>query len=165
MDLKKAADVMAMDTILTQEDFKKLEKLKFKRRLELQLGRKRTAEEAHLSMSEDDSDTDDEINEDPWDGVNAESLKIVAKSREKAARLAKIYAGRVDRASRGPQSKERKGGSTNMEKTRKKPLMMVRNVKARKTINKSAQEKLGGVRKHMKNLKKSVGGAIKRRRK
>lgn len=70
--------------------------------------------------------------------------------------------GRVGRGKPGDAA--RRGGSTNIEKTRKKPAAMVRHRVIRKKSNMTAQDKAKNIRKHMKTLKKSVGGKKFKRR-
>mmetsp|Transcript_100056 Transcript_100056/g.312822 ORF Transcript_100056/g.312822 Transcript_100056/m.312822 type:complete len:588 (-) Transcript_100056:103-1866(-) len=159
------------EKVLSSEDFKKLRKLKLQRSIELQLGRKRKAEEISSSGSESDSD------EEPSDGerglagrlpdaVSGDQLKgAPAKTRTKAARMERIKSGRTDFKEKMLEArKNRKGGKTNSEKRRNKPQMMVlQSKKARRKDVMSAKQKLMGMKKHVKTLRKNVNHQKRRR--
>jgi len=61
--------------------------------------------------------------------------------------------------------KQRKGGLTNKEKSRHKPIMMsMHSQGVRKKRGAGIKEKAQNLTKHIKTLKQKVGGKIKRRR-
>jgi protein SDA1 len=163
--VKQKARALATDYVLSNKDFKKMRKMDVGQRIERQLGRKRTeAERAFDSSSGSGSDSDegDGGEDERWDMVNPDMLKFSGKRKGKAARLAKVMAGREGRDDK--TKKPRAGGSTNREKLRKKPMAMVAQKSIRKKNNLTAKQKASGLKKHIATLKKKVGGGIKRRR-
>merc|ERR1719276_532180 len=156
-------------------------KLRLQRSIERSMGTKRKGEEMPSDISSsseagsDESGTEDD-GEDVEAGlegrvgsmVSAEGLKTGVKSRKsnKAQRMESVVNGRTDHKERMlEKQRDRKGGKTNTEKKRNKPLMMGRQSKrAKKKDTQSAKQKLSGLKGHIKTLKKKTGGKIKRRR-
>merc|ERR1719336_659438 len=118
-----------------------------------------------MSSSSDGSDSESQSNASDGerglqgrlpDGMSAGELKARAKrARTKGERLSRIKEGRVDHKEKAKQSRqERKGGRTNAENKRRKPLMMSmqsRDVKAKK--GETAKDKIQRVKKHCKRLR------------
>jgi len=156
---------LVTEQVLSSDDFKRLRKLKLQKSIEMQLGRKRKSEEMS-SDSESEGSSDDE----PSDGerglsgrlpgaVSAEELKgKPKKNRTKAARLEKAKSGRTDYKKKVQEQRlNRRGGKTNSEQQRSKPLMMAkhsRQVRTKKGMN--AKQKVTHLKKHISTLKKSV---------
>merc|ERR1719506_1697154 len=115
-----------------------MRKLDLTQRMEMRLGRKRKASEAVLG---DDSEV-----------VDPRLLAFTGKKKAtKARKLASVLEGRKGR---DKNDRDRRGGSTNIEKTRRKPASMVRH----RVINKKSNKK------HVKTLKNKVGPRKLRRR-
>lgn len=161
----KAAQIQIMtDRVLGEDDFKKLRKLRLQKSVELQLGRKRTAEEMSDS-SGSGSDSDSESNHSDGergmpgrmpDGMSAGELKARAKkARTKNERIAKIKEGRKDHHAMAKESRQgRKGGRTNAEHKRNKPLMMsMQSATVKKKQGETAKNKMSRMKKHIKRAK------------
>ena len=58
--------------------------------------------------------------------TDPDALKITTRDKSKRARLAKVLAGREGRVTPMDKAKTRAGGKTNREKTRNKPMSMIR---------------------------------------
>jgi len=158
--------------LLTDDDLKTLRKLRLQRSVELQMGRKRKRGESESSSSSDsDGEADGEDEEKGMTGrlpgaISGDQLKSKKKKNNKQQRLASVEAGRNDfKESLKEKSRTRKGGKTNLEKNRNKPLMMARQGKsARKKLAMSAKQKMHNLKTHVSTLKKKTGGKMKRRR-
>jgi len=177
-DESKATDVKQMmsEEVLSSEDFKKMRKLQLQKSVETQLGRKRRAEE--ISCSSSGSGSDDEGSDNSGDGeeglfgrmpdaMSAGQLKgTKKKGRTKADRMKSAEDGRTDfKAVLKERNESRKGGKTNKEKRRNKPLMMTRqSAGAKKSKMLNTKAKMKNLKTHIKELKKKVGGKQKRRR-
>merc|ERR1712050_440525 len=99
--------------------------------------------------------------------MNADMLKgQKKKGRTKAERKASAEAGRTDfKEVLRERQQNRKGGKTNQEKRRNKPLMMtMQSRRATRKKTSSSKQKMKNLKDHIKTLKKKVGGKIKRRR-
>merc|ERR1712096_1545 len=119
--------------------------------MEMRLGRKRKADEAILGDSDDEESDEAPRDDEGWDMVDPTHLQYSGKKKAtKAMKLAKVMEGRKGR----DLTRDRSGGSTNIEKRRKKPVAMVRQKVIRKKSNMTASDKIKGIRKHMKSLKK-----------
>mmetsp|Transcript_85216 Transcript_85216/g.182645 ORF Transcript_85216/g.182645 Transcript_85216/m.182645 type:complete len:693 (+) Transcript_85216:1-2079(+) len=167
------------EKVLTAEDFKQLRKLRLQKSIERQLGRKRKAEEQSSSSSGSGSGSEDEDDEGDASSdegglqgrlpgaMSGAQLKAKAvKGRSKDQRLATVKAGRTDFKEKVLESrrKARKGGATNKEKARNKPLMMAmqsKDVKRKKAQN--AHQKLSNLKKHIGTLKKNANHQKRRR--
>jgi len=168
-----AKQMMAQE-VLSSEDFKKMRKLQLQKSVEVQLGRKRKAEEM-ISSSESGSDSDDDSSDDNEEGLfgrmpgsmSADQLKgTKKKGRTKAERKASAESGRTDYKEKLMEKHaNRKGGQTNKEKRRNKPLMMTKQSQgATSKRNKTSKQKMKNLKDHIKTLSKKVGGKMKRRR-
>jgi len=157
------------DKVLSEEDFKKLRKLRLQKSIELQLGRKRKAEEMSSSSSSgsgSDSDSESSVSSGERGlagrmpgAISAAELKAKAKrARTKAERLTKIKEGRMNHKEIVKKTRqERKGGRTNAENKRKKPLMMsMQSQTVRKKKGENAKEKLLRMKKHVKRLRNTT---------
>jgi protein SDA1 len=161
--------------VLSTEDFKKMRKLQLQKSVETQLGRKRKAEEISSSGSGSDSDEDGSDSSDEEqglygrmpDGISADQLKgTKKKGRTKAERKASAESGRTDfKEKLKEKHANRKGGQTNKEKRRNKPLMMgMQSRRAKSKKNASSRQKMRNLKSHIKTLTQKVGGKQKRRR-
>ena len=139
-ELKKVS--IAAERVLTDEDFKRMRK------------RKR------------DDSSDSESADDTFTAVNPEHLlpskKMRSSMSKKEQRVASIKDGRTDKTLF--KKRDRRGGSTNKEKVRNKPVMMTNEKRKRKSMLMSAHEKMKQLKKHIKTIKKVEGGVTKRRR-
>mmetsp|Transcript_13274 Transcript_13274/g.30207 ORF Transcript_13274/g.30207 Transcript_13274/m.30207 type:complete len:669 (+) Transcript_13274:79-2085(+) len=168
---KDGAQQMAQEGVLSTEDFRKLRKLRMQKSVEMQLGKKRKANDIDSSSGSED-EADDAEGDEGLVGrlpgaVSADDLKSSQKKKGKEARVATAKAGRIDpkEAYKEKRKKLRKGGQTNQEQKRHKPLMMAKQSRdAQRKHNMSAQEKVRSLKKHIGTLKKKVGGKQKRRR-
>mmetsp|Transcript_74172 Transcript_74172/g.234265 ORF Transcript_74172/g.234265 Transcript_74172/m.234265 type:complete len:679 (-) Transcript_74172:107-2143(-) len=174
-----AAGPVLTDEILSSDDFKRLRKLRLQRSIELQLGRKRKREEEALdsesgsSASGSDSDSEDEAAREERGlsgrlpgAVSAEELRgTPVRLRTKAARLAKAASGRTDYKEKMlEERKSRRGGKTNAEQKRNKPLMMVkRSDKVHQKKGKASMQKIRTMKKHIKTLRKTANHPKRRR--
>merc|ERR1719215_1774313 len=173
-----AGKALIADQVLSSEDFKQLRKLRLQRSVELQLGRKRKAEEIESSDDGSDNDSDDSESTDVSleerglsgrlpGAVSAAELKAKPKkARTKAERLAKVKEGRVDfKEKMLAKQKDRKGGKTNQEQKRMKPHMMsMQSADVKKKKQRNAKDKLKTMKKHIKTLKKTANHQKIRRR-
>jgi hypothetical protein len=94
-------------------------------------------------------------------GIKASDLSNVSRQ----GRLAIIKAAKGDRSEF--KKTKRRGGSTNKEKNRKKPIMMSMNSLSNKTKKfLRSKDKLESLQKHVKTLRRQAnsGGKTKRRR-
>jgi len=160
-----AKDLMT-EKVLSPDDFKQLRKLRLQKSIELQMGRKRPAEEmSSSSNSGSDSDADAEEDERGLTGrlpdqVSGEMLAAAPKrARTKAERLARVRAGRTDFKEKiVERAKNRKGGRTNKENARNKPLLMTLQSRAVKEKRaRTAKQKLATLRGHIKTLRLGSG--------
>jgi len=162
------------EQVLSAEDFKRMRKMQLQKSVEMQLGRKRKLEEISSSDSYSESEEDSEDSGDERglhgrlpDAMSAAELKgHKKKDRSKAARVASAESGRVDfKEKLKERHAKRKGGKTNKEQRRNKPLMMaMQSQKAQKRKNSTAKQKMTHLKKHISTLQKKVGGKAKRRR-
>jgi len=168
------AKQLMSEEVLSSEDFKKLRKLRLQRSVELQLGRKRKREEMMSSDSESDSEASDSGSEGERGmqgrmpgAMSASELKATpSRGRTKAQRLAKVKAGRTDfKEKLMEKRKQRKGGKTNQEQKRNKPLMMsMQALDVRKKKGQTASMKVKNMKNHIKTLKKTANHMKIRRR-
>eukprot|EP00930_Biecheleria_cincta_P002080 TRINITY_DN103127_c0_g1_i1.p1 TRINITY_DN103127_c0_g1~~TRINITY_DN103127_c0_g1_i1.p1 ORF type:complete len:710 (+),score=179.48 TRINITY_DN103127_c0_g1_i1:63-2132(+) len=176
--MKKAAEAgaqkMMTEQVLGPEDFKQVRKLRLQKSIELQLGRKRGPEELSSSSgsgsgsSSDGDDSDDErglVGRLPSQ-ISGEDLKATRKrARTKAERMASVKAGRTDFKEKIiERAKNRKGGKTNKEHARNKPMIMTvnsRNLREKK--NRNAKDKLKTMKGHIKTLRKNASHPKRRR--
>merc|ERR1711915_197287 len=141
--LKKAktmAQSLASETVLSTKDFMKMRKMALKQSLRWQLGKEAgdregqssSEEELHGEEDEDANDSDasgtveDSDDGRGWDLVTGADLEPVKRKKKgKEARMQSILKGREDRPDfKTKRTRERKGGSTNREKNRNKPMLM-----------------------------------------
>lgn len=177
--MKKAAEdgaqQMMSEQVLGADDFKQVRKLRLQKSIELQLGRKRGAEEMSSSSgsssgsSTDGEDADDErglVGRLP-DQISGEDLKATRKrARTKAERLARVKAGRTDFKEEviKQRAANRKGGKTNKEHDRNKPMIMTLNSRnLREKKNRNAKDKLKTMKGHIKTLRKNANHPKRRR--
>eukprot|EP00928_Gymnodinium_smaydae_P082681 TRINITY_DN65988_c0_g1_i1.p1 TRINITY_DN65988_c0_g1~~TRINITY_DN65988_c0_g1_i1.p1 ORF type:complete len:696 (+),score=210.42 TRINITY_DN65988_c0_g1_i1:59-2146(+) len=156
------ASSLVTEQVLSSEDFQKLRKLKLQKSIEMQLGRKRRAEE--MSGSSSDSDSDDAGNDSDEErgltgrlpsAVSADQLMgMKKKARNKAARVEGAKSGFDFKERINEKRASRKGGKTNAEHARNKPQKMVaHNSKAQNKRNRGAKEKVKNLKNHIKTLK------------
>merc|ERR1719330_222962 len=91
--------------------------------------------------------------------MSSAELKAAPKrARTKGERLSKIKEGRIDHKEKAKQSRqERKGGRTNAENKRHKPLMMsMQSSSVRKKKAENAKEKVQRMKKHCKRLRNTT---------
>ena len=136
---------IAAERFLTDEDFKLMRK------------RKR-----------DDESTDEDSEEDDagFQPVAPEHLmgrRVNANLSKKQQKVEAIKGGRTDKDHF--KNRERRGGSTNKEKVRNKPVMMSTKKRQNKKMQMSAIDKAKHLKKHIKTLKKAVGPQKRRRAK
>jgi len=156
---------LASEQVLSQADFKQMRRLKLQRSVALQMGKRTREEMSDSDSSKSGSGSSDEEEEEGLPGaMSAAELKSTAKRR-------KNKEGRVKHADADFDWKEenkkrvRNGGKTNKETKRNKPMMMQLQSKgARKKKMMDSKGKMAGLKKHIKTLKKKVGGKQKRRR-
>lgn len=144
---------LAMERVLSNEDFKRIKKLKAV-----------VAENGSIDSDalEESSDDDEEDQADQMDWIlNPDKLgNIHANSNKKAD----SKAAAVERKEAFLKSKEaRKGGLTNKEKKRMKPLMMSVQKEAKRKRGMSAAQKFKQAKTHLKNIKKQIGPQKRRR--
>lgn len=176
---KTEGNELITEKVLSAEDFKKLRKMRLQRSIERQLGGKRNRREAGFfsddSEDENSAGSDSESSDGDTglagrmpDMVSADSLKRGVKSRKsnKRERLEHVKEGRTDfKEQMLEKRKSRKGGKTNIEQKRNKPVMMAlksKQANSKKGLN--SKQKLGLMKKHIKTLKKKAGGKMLRRR-
>eukprot|EP00933_Yihiella_yeosuensis_P016043 TRINITY_DN13850_c1_g2_i1.p1 TRINITY_DN13850_c1_g2~~TRINITY_DN13850_c1_g2_i1.p1 ORF type:complete len:746 (+),score=163.71 TRINITY_DN13850_c1_g2_i1:184-2238(+) len=169
---KGAAELMT-DKVLGADDFKQLRKLRLQKSIEMQMGRKRGAEEMSSSDSESGSGSECESSDDEAglsgrlpDQMSGDMLRATPrKGRTKADRMASVRAGRTDFKEKVlERAKSRKGGKTNKEHARNKPLFMTmqsENIQRKK--GRSAKAKLDTLRTHIKTLRKNANHPKRRR--
>lgn len=171
---EREAQQMMSSQVLSSDDFKQLRKLRLQKSIEMQLGRKRKHEELSSSSDSEGSDSGSgEENDDERglagrlpDQMSGDMLKATPKKgRTKAERLARVKAGRTDFKEKIlERAKSRKGGKTNKEQARNKPLFMtLRSEAVQKKKARTAKDRLHTLRSHIKTLRKN-GNHPKRRR-
>jgi len=164
------ANELMTENVLSADDFKHLRKARLQKSIEMQLGRKRK----HDDISSSDSEEDEEDSEEDErglkgrmpDGVSADALRATKKrARTKAERLASVKSGRTDfKEKLIEQRKQRKGGKTNAEQKRNKPLLMSmqsRQLQRKKVM--TAKQKVTNLKKHLSTLKKNANHQKRRR--
>lgn len=170
-----SAKQLMEEDVLSAEDFKQIRRLRLQRSIELQLGRKRKKEDESSSSTAEDEE-EEETGSEAERGLvgrlpgamSAAQLKATAsRARTKAQRLAKVKAGRTDfKEKLMEKEKARKGGKTNAEKKRNKPLMMsMQSQQVRRKKAQNAKQKIQTMKKHIKTLKKTANHQKIRRRK
>jgi len=169
---KTMAYSLASETVLSTKDFTKMRKMAVKQSLRWQLGKTEADIAAQSSESEEESygeenegqgandsdasgtveDSDDGRGWDVVTGADLEPRK--RKKKGKQARMESILKGREDRPDfKTKRTRERKGGSTNREKIRNKPMLMTLRKNKGKVLRKSG-DKLRTLQKHIKNLQR-----------
>ena len=143
---------MATERVLTNEDFKKIKKLKT-------IVAENGSIDSDALDSSSDAEEEDEGNNADWI-LNPEKLgslsgKKFHDSKRKAAEERK--------AAFLQQKDSRRGGLTNKEKKRMKPLMMSVQKEAKRKRGMSASQKFKQARNHVSNLKKQIGPQKRRR--
>jgi len=173
-----AAKNMMSEQVLSPEDFKKLRKMRLQKSIEMQLGRKRKAEE--MSSSSDGSESEHEdpsSSEDVSDGergmpgrlpgaMSAGEISARQKKKKgKDARMSSIKDGRTDmKAKLLEQRASRRGGKTNTEHGRNKPIMMtMKGRDVRKKASRTGKQRIATLKKHIKTLKGTSNHPKKRR--
>jgi len=150
------------EQILSTDDFQQMRKLRLQRSVELQLGRKRKAEDEPSSDSDSsDSETAGSDDEAGLQGrlpgaISSDQLKkSKKKAHNKQERVAMAKSDYDLKERIDTKRKQRKGGKNNAENARNKPLKMVTggNQKIREKMNRKATEKVRGLKKHIKTLK------------
>merc|ERR1712137_266496 len=176
-DLEAAKNMMS-EQVLSPEDFKKLRKMRLQKSIEMQLGRKRKLEE--MSSSSDGSESeheDDSSSEDVSDGERGMSGRLPGamsageisarkkKAKGKDGRMNSIKAGRTDmKAKLLEQRASRRGGKTNTEHSRNKPMMMtLKSRDVRKKAARTGKQRVATLKKHIKTLKGTSNHPKKRR--
>jgi len=170
---EEAAKQLMAERVIGSDEFKQLRKMRLQKSVQMQLGRKRKAEEISSSSGSECSDSEEEPSDGEQgmpgrlpDGVSGDHLKATEqKTRGKTARQNRIKEGRTDfKEKLLEKRKARKGGSTNKEKMRNKPQLMI--MQSRQMQVKKAQtskQKLGNLRKHISSLKKNANHQKRRR--
>lgn len=170
---EEAAKQLMAERVIGSDEFKQLRKMRLQKSVQMQLGRKRKAEEISSSSGSECSDSEEEPSDGEQgmpgrlpDGVSGDHLKATEqKTRGKTARQNRIKEGRTDfKEKLLEKRKARKGGSTNKEKSRNKPQLMI--MQSRQLQVKKAQtskQKLGNLRKHISSLKKNANHQKRRR--
>jgi len=168
-DAKDGKEIMS-EKVLSPEDFKQLRKLRLQKSIEMQMGRKRPAQESSSSSSGSGSDCEEEDERGLTgrlpDQVSADMLSATPKrARTKAERLARVRAGRTDFKEKVlERAKNRKGGKTNKENARNKPLLMTLQSRAVKDKRaRTAKQKLATMKGHIKTLRKNANHPKRRR--
>jgi protein SDA1 len=161
----EAGKQMLSEKVLGPEDFKQLQKLRLQKSIERQLGKKRKLEDISSSGSEGDDDSDAPSTDGERgmpgrmpDAISAGELAgAKKKGRGKADRLKSIKAGRTDYTEKLKEMRSnRKGGKTNAEQRRNKPLMMsLQSASVRKKKAQGAKMKVRTLKAHIKTLEKT----------
>lgn len=174
-DAIKAAQSMLMDQVLSADDFKALRKLNMAKSVEMQLGRKRRADEKDLYNFDDESEEEKGESDEEKDkeesadekAITADSLKLFIKDKKlnnKQNRIAAIKAGRGEKETFEEKvRKRRKGGKTNIEKARGKAHGMVLHKKKRRHMI-SVENKCNSLRKAVKAFKGKQSKKLKNKR-
>jgi len=175
-DAAAEAAALMTDKVLSADDFKKLRKLRLQKSIEMQLGRKRKVEEVSSSSesgsgSNSDSDAVESDGERGMPGrmhepMSAAGIKARAtRAKTKAGRMASIEAGRTDYKAKILETRmNRRGGKTNTEHKRNKPLMMtLKSRDVRKKASRTGKQRVQTLKKHIKTLKGTSNHPKKRR--
>ena len=142
---------LAAETILSNEDFKRIKKLK-------SIAAEKGSIDSDDLVSSSDSGSEDEIDAQDWI-LNPEKLgSLTKKGHEK-----KGDATEERKRAMLMKAETRRGGLTNKEKKRMKPLMMSVKKEAGKKRSMSAGQKFKQIRNHISNLKKQIGPQKRRR--
>merc|ERR1712232_256997 len=150
------------DKVLSCDDFQAMRKMRLQKSIEIQLGRKRRLEEmsGSSSCSESDSDISESDLErglpgriaDPISGAMLQGRP--AKPRAKQQRIEHAKSGFDFKEHMNEKRASRKGGKTNKEHARNKPLkMVILGKKARAKNNMKAKDKMACLKSHIKTLK------------
>ncbi|CAE8702835.1 unnamed protein product, partial [Polarella glacialis] len=161
---KLEAQSMMTDQVLSADDFRQLRKLRLQKSIETQLGRKRKAEEVESDSEEGSGSSTDGEGFDEEKGLSGRLPDQMSgdllrarkvKGRSKADRLKTVEAGRTDFKQKVlDRAKDRKGGKTNKEHARNKPLIMtLKSETMKKKSSRSAKQKLTCLRGHIKTLR------------
>jgi len=163
------------EQVLGADDFKQLRKLRLQKSIEMQLGRKRGHEDLSSASSDEsgsDSDADSDDSDERGlagrlpDQMSGDMLRATRKrARTKAERLARVREGRTDFKEKViEKAKSRKGGKTNKEQKRNKPLIMsLQSREVRDKKQKTAKAKLQTLKGHIKTLRKNASHPKRRR--
>lgn len=162
------------EQVLSSEDFKKLRKLRLQRSIEMQMGGKRKRQDAFEDSSSSEDEDDGSSDGDDEEGLQGRLPSSVAASdlqgkparkRTKKDRLESARSGRTDFKEKiKEKQKSRKGGKTNQEQKRNKPMLMSmqsKRVQTRKA--RTAGEKLKSLKTHVKTLKQNAKRQKRRR--
>jgi len=171
---EEAAKQMMAERVIGSNEFKELRKMRLQKSVQMQLGRKRKAEEISSSSSGSEcSDSEEEQSDGEQgmpgrlpEGVSGDQLRATkVKTRGKKARQDRIKEGRTDfKEKLLDKRKARKGGSTNKEKNRNKPqLMMMQSRTVQQKKKETSKQKLGNLKKHIKGLKQNANHQKRRR--
>jgi len=171
---EEAAKQMMAERVIGSNEFKELRKMRLQKSVQMQLGRKRKAEEISSSSSGSEcSDSEEEQSDGEQgmpgrlpEGVSGDQLRATkVKTRGKKARQDRIKEGRTDfKEKLLDKRKARKGGSTNKEKSRNKPqLMMMQSRTVQQKKKETSKQKLGNLKKHIKGLKQNANHQKRRR--
>jgi len=143
---------LATETILSNEDFKRIKKLKSI------AAEKGSIDSDDLMSSSDSGSEDGEEEVGDWI-LNPEKLgSLTKKGQEK-----KGDATEERKRAMLIKAETRRGGLTNKEKKRMKPLMMSVKKEAGRKRGMSAGQKFKQIRNHISNLKKQIGPQKRRR--
>ena len=143
---------MATERVLSNEDFKRIKKLK------AVVAENGSIDSEDLELSSED-DEDQQQDEQDWI-LNPAKLGILHGDKQKPD----SKAAAEERRQAFIRMKEgRKGGLTNKEKKRMKPLMMSVQKEAKRKRGMSAAQKFKQAKTHVSNLKKQVGPQKRRR--
>mmetsp|Transcript_65297 Transcript_65297/g.142229 ORF Transcript_65297/g.142229 Transcript_65297/m.142229 type:complete len:672 (+) Transcript_65297:103-2118(+) len=156
---EKSSASLATETVLSTEDFKRLQKIRLQRSIQLQLGGKRKREPS--SSSEEEGESGDASGNEGRriqvrlpGAVSADDLKGTYKARRnKQQRVEGAKSGFDLKEKLKEKAKNRKGGKTNKEQKRNKPLMMMLKDKKNSKSGMSAKQKMTNLKKHIKTLK------------
>jgi protein SDA1 len=172
----EAAKQMMSERVIGSDEFKQLRKLRLQKSVQMQLGRKRKAEEISSSSDSEGTevtDSDEEASDGEAgmpgrlpDAVSGDLLKASKKrAKGKNDKQSRIKEGRTDfKEKLMEKRKDRKGGSTNKEKIRHKPqLMQMQSKSVQKKKAQTSKQKLSNLRKHISSLKKTANHQKRRR--
>ncbi|KAF4684379.1 Protein SDA1 [Perkinsus olseni] len=158
---------LAAEVVLGDDDFKNLRKLRLRQAMQLQLGdeeaRKEYEEEAGNLYSSDEEGSSSDSDDDDESLLGAKKVHGHNKMTKKQEKLMAVKEGRESKDHF--KNRDRRGGTTNKEKRRNKPMMMGMNserIKNRRQMR--ASDKLKNLQAHVRTLKKQVGPQKRRRK-
>jgi protein SDA1 len=151
-EIEQSKVPLAAERVLSNEDFKRIKKLQA-------VVAEKGSIDSDALLSEDDDDEDEQVVEQDWI-LNPEKYGHIQGKKAAADK----YKAAEERKQAFLMSKEtRRGGLTNKEKKRMKPLMMSVQKEVKKKRGMSAAQKFKQAKLHVSNLKKQVGPQKRRR--